>query len=72
MLAPEAIEVSIHTRHHWRVNLYRVDTPARSIVSIHTRHHWRVNPLGQRFQTGNASVSIHTRHHWRVNPGIFG
>ena len=38
-------EVSIHTRHHWRVKRALLRSlGARLGVSIHTRHHWRVKP----------------------------
>ena len=38
-------DVSIHTRHYWRVKLYKnVSAGVLEIVSIHTRHYWRVKP----------------------------
>ena len=40
-------DVSIHTRHYWRVKQRtRIPGPARRHVSIHTRHYWRVKPPG--------------------------
>ena len=41
-------DVSIHTRHYWRVKQRtRIPGPARRHVSIHTRHYWRVKRARQ-------------------------
>jgi hypothetical protein len=63
-------EVSIHTRHFWRVNPHHQQLAAAPVVvSIHTRHFWRVNPALPAAGQAGVVVSIHTRHFWRVNSG---
>ena len=64
-------QVSIHTRHYWRVKPRGFQPRfARWGVSIHTRHYWRVKqPLGSAKRRATF-VSIHTRHYWRVKPAV--
>ena len=60
-------QVSIHTRHYWRVKLERTrHARVFALVSIHTRHYWRVKPVCAAGTYPNPFVSIHTRHYWRV------
>ncbi len=50
----EYSQVSIHTRHYWRVMPTRLFlTPLQVGVSIHTRHYWRVM-RGQVFGLGDT------------------
>ena len=37
-----ASNVSIHTRHYWRVKHDEMERRQEMAVSIHTRHYWRV------------------------------
>ena len=48
-------EVSIHTRHYWRVKPAMATCLAGyATVSIHTRHYWRVKPKLTKAPTKNG------------------
>ena len=66
------IEVSIHTRHYWRVKPSLAATPlVRGCFNPHPPLLAGETKMMQA-QTGAFAVSIHTRHYWRVKQPMAG